>query len=147
MQTIFGMVTWRLWMSLLEWPCPNKNLKYEKGENRRKHSGTELSANIVFEFGVWVGKCPKNFSLDKAEEILQSGIPEFRKTIPEKPCRIWTYFDGVIYAARTEDGGRTWHGFPAQDPPEDILNKLIERNQSERSRIKQWLRQKWNQRN
>lgn len=132
------------------WPYPNTSLKYEKGENRRKHLGNEPDAQMVQERGGhWVGKCPKGFSLDNALTLLQNGIPEYRKTTPEKPFRIWTYFNGAIYTAHSQDGGNTWHGFPnghpMSEPPRQIMLKLIQRayDQGEEANIKEWLKKKW----
>lgn len=141
-------------MNADNWPCPNTSLKYEKGENRRKHSGKETDAQMVQEMGGhWVGKCPREFSLDKAMTLLQNGIPEYRKTAPEKPFRIWAYFNGAIYAARSQDGGNTWHGFPnghpMKEPPSQIMRKLVQRacEQGEEANIQEWLDKRWNTKN
>lgn len=126
-----------------EWPCPNTSLKYEKGENRLKHVGRDKEAKVVKENGLDVGKCPKSFSIAEAENILQSGIPEFRKTTAEKPFRIWAYHKGAIYVAHSQDGGKTWHGFPIkEEPPRKIKQQLEQSAQSlgEEKLLKKWLR-------
>lgn len=141
-------------MNADNWPCPNTSLKYEKGENRHKHSGKETDAQMVQERGgLWVGKCPRAFSLDNALTLLQNGIPEYRKTAPEKPFRIWTYFNGAIYAARSQDDENTWHGFPngypMKEPPSQIMRKLVQRarEQGEEANIQEWLGKRWNTKN
>jgi hypothetical protein len=133
------------------WPFPHKTLKYEKGENRLKHLGKTTDAQMVQgEGGHWVGKCPKGFSLENAQILLQCGIPEFRKTTAEKPYRIWAYFNGAIYAARSQDGGNTWHGFPSgypmKEPPSQIMRQLMQqaREKGEEANIQEWLDKRWN---
>jgi hypothetical protein len=126
-----------------EWPVPNKGIRYDKGESRHKHSGHHPEARIVWKTGTLIGECPKGFPLDVAESLLQEAIPEYRKTIPDKP--VWTYHEGAVYAARSQDGGRTWHGYPAQDPPRDVLRKLEQRarERGERQQLKTWLAKRW----
>jgi len=80
-----------------EWPVPNKGICYDKGENRHKHSGHHHEARIVWKNGPWVGECPKGFPLDVAERLVQAAIPEYRKTIPEKPFRLWTCHEAPHY--------------------------------------------------
>lgn len=132
-----------------EWPSPNKDLVYAKGENRFKHSGKRQKAHMEKRGALWVGVCPKGFDHDIAQCLLQHGIPEFRSTAAEKPYRLWNYYDGTIYAARTEDGGKTWHGFPnghpMADPPKGILRELEKRAQEagEERQFKNWLKMRW----
>lgn len=136
-------------MDVADWPDPNNNLIYNKGEHRFKHSGRDDEARIVYKDNHAIGKCPKAFSQTDAEKLVRHGIPERRDRSPEVPCRIWNYHDGVIYAARCEDSkGYAWHGYPVaqeQDIPREILRKLKSRAQElgESDRIEIWLRQKW----
>jgi len=75
------------------WPSPN--IKYEKGENRLKHLGSSAEACMVHEAGNnWVGKCPRGFPLDVAQELLEGAFPEFRNTTAERPYRLWAYHGG-----------------------------------------------------
>lgn len=141
-------------MNTDNWPSPNTTLKYEKGENRHKHSGKVADAQMVQEKGGhWVGKCPKGFSLDDAQTLLQNGIPEFRETTAEKPYRIWTYFNGAIYVAFSQDSGNTWHGFPnghpMKEPPSQIMRQLVQRarEKGEDANIQEWLGKRWNAKN
>jgi len=132
-------------MDATEWPCPNKSLKYDKGDNRHKHLGKHTEAQVVYEEGKWVGKCPKGFCIKDAQNLLENGIPEFSKTIPEKPRRIWSYYSGVIYAACSSESeeGKIWHGYPVKDePPRKILEKLkqLASERGEEKLIKKWLR-------
>lgn len=133
------------------WPYPNEALKYDKSENRRKHLGTHVEAMMAYEKGGnWVGKCPQGFDLSIAQKLVQYGIPEFRETTSEKPYRIWNYHNGAIYIARSSDGGKTWHGFPngypMPEPPRPILRELEQRarESGQESKIKQWLKMRWN---
>ena len=125
--------------------------KYEKGENRRRHLGSEPFARMVYKFGMWIGECPKGFSLETATALLQDAIPEYRNTAAQKPYRLWTYYDGAIYVAYSS--GDTCHAFPnahpKDEPPRTILKQLEERaNQmGELSRLKQWLRKRWDRKN
>ena len=133
-------------------PKENKERKYAKGENRRKHVGSEPYARMVYKFGMWVGECPKGFSLDVAQALLQDAIPEFRSTAAQRPYRLWTYYDGAIYVAYRSNGD-TWHacpnGLPKEEPPASILKQLEERAKKagEEARLKQWLRKRWDRKN
>jgi len=133
-----------------EWDVFRKELSYDKGENRHKHTGHHADARMVYKFGAWIGDGPRGFDLNVALELVRNGIPEFRSTTAERPYRVWTYHDGAIYAARSQDGGLTWHGYPSgqpsDDPPRAILRKLEIRAQGlgEEARIKQWLKKRWN---
>lgn len=136
-------------MDRAEWESLQKELKYDKGENRRKHSGQQTDAQMVKKFGGWIGECPKNFDLNIAQELVRNGVPEFRNTTAEKPFRIWAYYNGAIYAARSQDGGTSWHGYPnghpAEEPPRAILRQLeaIADGLGERTQFKQWLKKRW----
>ena len=117
---------------------------YDKGENRRKHNGTSSQAEIVYEHGHWVGKCPRGFSLDIAQSLIEDAIPEYRPRQQDSPFRLWNYYDGAVYAARTSDGGTTWHGYPQCDPPRNVLRELEKRAdvQGQKGELKKWLIQK-----
>jgi hypothetical protein len=123
--------------------------RYDKGENRHKHSGSHSDARMVFKQGVWVGKCPKSFSLKIAGELLSEGVPEYLDRAPDKPYRLWNYHDGAIYVAYSQDRGQTWHGFPnghpKREPPRRILRELEKRasERGEEQRIKEWLKKRW----
>ena len=137
-------------MGAIEWDELSKELRYDKGENRHKHSGHHADAQMVYKGGAWVGECPKAFDLNVALTLVQKGVPEFRSTTAEKPYRIWNYHEGAIYASRTQDDGTTWHGYPSghpsEDPPRTILRKLEARARElgEEALIKQWLKKRWN---
>lgn len=130
-----------------DWPVPNKNIDYDKGENRRKHNGVSKQAAIIMEFGKLVGKCPRGFNLGMAQSLVQNAIPEYRNRQPDKPFRLWNYYQGAIYVAyRTDPGGRTWHGFPAHDaPPKHIKKALMKRARQlgEEPQAETWLGKKW----
>lgn len=129
---------------------PTQVLHYDKGEHRRQHRGAHDSAAMVLQKGnFWVAKCPRRFCETRALMLLQSAIPEFRASIGTTPFRLWTYFDGVIYTARSHDDGVTWHGFPNGPPmplpPRTILRELRRRAQAlgEEPRLDAWLGKQW----
>jgi hypothetical protein len=150
-QKVCDRVTEERSVNNAEWEEIQKELKYDKGENRRKHSGHHADAQMVYKFGGWIGECPRRFDLTVAQELLRNGIPEFRSTTAERPFRIWAYHDGVIYAARSQDGGLSWHGYPngqpAKEPPRAILRRLeaLAEELGEGARIKQWLKKRWDE--
>lgn len=123
-------------------------MEYNKGEHRKKHLGRLLEAECVWQDGLLVGKCPSGFSIEKALELLKDGIPERRKTWPHDPFRIWTYYDGTVYASRSEDHGVTWHGYPipGSEMPFSIEVALLEKAKSigEEKQFKNWCKKKWN---
>jgi len=128
------------------WPIPNKDIDYDKGENRRKHNGVSEQAEIVMEFGKLVGKCPRGFNLDMALSLVQNAIPEYRNSQPDKPFRLWNYYQGAIYVAKSSNGGKSWHGFPAlKPPPKHIKKALMERAREigEEPQAQTWLGRKW----
>lgn len=137
-------------MDEVEWESIRETLRYDKGENRHKHSGHHAEAQMVYKGGAWVGECPKGFDLAVALNLVQQGVPEFRNTTEERPYRIWSYHAGAIYASRTQDGGTTWHGYPSghpsDAPPRPILRQLEARalELGEEALIKQWLKRRWN---
>jgi hypothetical protein len=130
---------------------PKAHLVYDKGENRRKHSGNIDEAQMIYKNGLWVGKCPQNFPMETATRLLQGAIPEFRTTAAENPYRLWNYYDGAIYVARSQDGGHTWHGYPnghpMKPPPRPVLRELERRARAlkEENRMKAWLDRRWKQ--
>lgn len=118
--------------------------EYDKGENRRKHQGTDPEPKIVHEFGNEVGKCPRGFPLDTAQRLLDDAIPEYQARQSDSPFRLWNYHDGAVYQARPSDGGTTWHGWPVQASriPREIRRQIEVRAEAvgEGHRLKQWLR-------
>lgn len=123
------------------WSKPNTNLVYNKGENRIKHCGATNVAQASCEDDGAIGICPNTVSMQKANQLLQNGIPEFRKTSLDKPFRIWAYHEGAIYAARTEDGGKKWHAYPTKiGIPQKILIQIKEDNKTELRFIKKWMK-------
>lgn len=132
-----------------DWKEFARSLKYNKGENRFKHVGSEPFPEMVETSVGWIGKCPKGFDLAVAEKLVREGIPEYRSTAAERPYRIWNYYDGAIYASRSEDGGTTWHGYPngapAPSPPIKILKELKTRaaGLGEADLLKDWLKKRW----
>jgi hypothetical protein len=126
---------------------PQHKYKYDKGENRPKHRGTVPEARIVDKYGEEVGECPRGFSLEAAQTLLDNAIEEYRSRQPDVPFRLWNYHDGAVYQARTSDGGTTWHGWPVQGSriPDKIREQLEDRAAvlGERQRLNQWLRKRF----
>jgi hypothetical protein len=126
---------------------PQHKYKYDKGENRPKHQGTDRAARIVDKYGEEVGECPRGFSLHAAQKLLDDAIEEHRSRQPDVPFRLWSYHDGAVYQARTSDGGMTWHGWPVQGSriPDNIRRQLDGQADAlgERSRLNQWLRKRF----
>jgi hypothetical protein len=124
---------------------PESPICYNKGENRHKHLGRVREAVIVRERGNWVGKCPRSFQLETAQAKLRDSFAEYRSRQPDKPFRLWTYFEGAVYAARSEDGGTTWHAYPDQDPPVVIRRQLELQadHLGQRDGLERWLKKKW----
>ncbi len=104
---------------------PNK-YKYDKGENRPKHLGTDPEAQIGHKYGNEVGECPRSFSLEATQELLDDAIEEYRPRQLDAPFRLWNHYAGAVYQARTSDGGTTWHGWPVQGShiPDKIRRQL-----------------------
>ena len=134
----------------LSWPNPKRVLHYDKGEHRRQHRSAHHRAAMVLQKGdFWVAKCPRLFSETRALMLLQNAIPEFRTPLGTTPYRMWTYFEGVIYAACSHDGGDTWYGFPngppMPPPPRTILRELRRRASAigEEPRLDAWLCKQW----
>ncbi|MFL7808318.1 MAG: hypothetical protein AB8I80_06790, partial [Anaerolineae bacterium] len=63
--------------------------RYEKGENRRKHLGPDHIAQIVYEHGGEVGKCPRGLSLETAQKLADGAIEEHKSRQPDVPFRLW----------------------------------------------------------
>jgi len=126
---------------------PQHKYRYDKGENRCKHLGTDPEAQIVYKYGEEIGECPRGFALDVAQQLLDNAIEEYRSRQPDAPFRLWNYHDGAVYQARTSDGGMTWHGYPVQGRhiPDSIKRQLDGQAEAlgERSRLNQWLRKRF----
>jgi hypothetical protein len=117
-------------------------LRFDAGQGRHKHCGRAETAEVVLEHGAYVGKCPRNLGAGQAEAMLNSAIPEYRKTLPDRPCAYWNVLDGVVYKANTSDHGTSWHGYPVKHGiPRRIERQLRERAEREDCvrELDQWL--------
>jgi hypothetical protein len=93
--------------------APHKWL-YEPDEDpKRKHHWHQNAAGFVTVGATFVGKCPKDMSMELAQTLLDTGIEWSPKgwTAPY-PQRIYCVWDGVLYRAMTTIPGRSYHGFP-----------------------------------
>jgi len=89
--------------------------KYEKGDQRYKHTGR--GANAVFEQnrGVTVGKCPNTITLETAQKILNEGVGcDYVDTGTfSYPRQMFGFHEGVLYKALPTRAGISYHAFPA----------------------------------
>ena len=101
----------------------NLDRKHKRGWDQPRPGFMEVKGEIV-------GKCPTTITVEKAEELLNSGIPYFPQRWPRSyPERIYNIHDGHLYRATPTVPGRSYHGFPehptnARKLPRD-LKKLI----------------------
>lgn len=100
--------------------------KYDRGENRWKHVGTESFPVIENMGGEVVGKCPARMPDDHKAQLLAQAIPYLtvQPYSREFPKRLFVVDqDGTIYTGQTTDRGRSYHGYPYAGP---LGRKLIE---------------------
>ena len=82
-------------------------------EPKRKHAWSRDYAGFVEVGGVFVGKCPHNLPLSRAEEMANEGIPYFPKRWTRSyPNRIYVIDGGVLYRIAWTVPGVSCHGFP-----------------------------------
>jgi hypothetical protein len=95
-------------------------LVYDKGERRHKHVSRSARAEIVFERGNpkrAVGRCPNDIDQTTREALLQTAIPSPNGDRDlDAPRILYAVYQGVIYEARTSDGGRSYHAYPYHGP-------------------------------
>lgn len=122
---------------------------YDQVESREKHKPVSDEAKIIWHKTHWRGKCPGNMSPETAHQLLNSGIPEFRKGESDRPYSIWNFHDGIIYRARHNNVGNAWHGYPTcqgvDQVPGHIERKLRERAKDQgfgNAQFNRWYKQK-----
>lgn len=84
---------------------------YDPGEGKKKHAWSKDEAGFEPSAKGPVGKCHKSITQAKAEELLNTGFPEYEDDDPV-PNRIFNVYRGVVYEARRTEYGRSFHGFP-----------------------------------
>lgn len=101
--------------------------RYDKGEKRYKHEGSGPEAEIHFDKNrprKWIGRCPAGMQAKLRTDLLNHAIaaPSGDRDIAY-PKYLYVVHNGVIYEARTSDGGTSYHGFPYRGR---LSKKLIE---------------------
>jgi len=120
-------------------------LRYAPDEDpKRKHGWARACAGFVDVRGRPVGKCPKGFSLEDAEAILNDGIRVEGRSRP----KVYAVHEGVLYRA-IESGVGSYHGFPEHPSgfrklPRRLQRQIWQRaeDRGEKRELQKWL-SKW----
>jgi hypothetical protein len=89
--------------------------------------------------------CPEDISASDAETLLQASIETRDDVHPNRSARIALDSQGRFFKGYSEDGGRTWHGFPIRRDlvprqiPAKILREFVKRGLLNRSDYKKLL--------
>ncbi|MEO5372950.1 MAG: hypothetical protein H7840_01585 [Alphaproteobacteria bacterium] len=89
-------------------------LVYDPMVDRYKHCGQSDQAEVVMVKHRMVGLCPRDLTIETAQQLLDESIEEFRETRPERPVARWNVHKGVVYQARPSDWPGRWHGYPVK---------------------------------
>lgn len=111
--------------------------EYEPDERpkKRKHHWDNDWAGFVRRDGVLVAKCPVSLTLERAEALLNDGVPWFNPRAPgPHPDRVYVVHDGVVYRATPTHVGRAYHGFPEhperlRELPKRVREMILQRAQ------------------
>lgn len=115
-----------------------RRFTYDPGEKpKRRHHWVNDHPGFVKVRGAPVGKCPIGLSMERAEELLNQGIP-YEPEEPEGavvtgwPARIYVVHDGAIYRATPTVPGVSYHAFPElparlRDLPRRFRENLLAR--------------------
>lgn len=77
--------------------------------------------------------CPEDLSLSEAEALLASSIEGHDVAHPGASARFAVDGQGRFFKGYSEDGGRTWHGYPVRrdlvprQVPTRVLRELVRR--------------------
>ncbi|MEX2620810.1 MAG: hypothetical protein WD250_11400 [Egibacteraceae bacterium] len=126
----------------------NAPFEYEPDEHpKRKHRWGRDEAGFAMVRGRKVGKCPRGFSLETAQSLVNSGMPWSPQSWRHQhPKRIYVVHDGVVYRAVETVPGRSYHGFPeapegfprgARMLKEQLLRRAVEQGQEHD--VKRWM--------
>lgn len=87
---------------------------YEPDEQpKRKHYWRKDEAGFEQVGPNFIGKCPRNLTLEDAQQLLDAGVPWSPPKWPKKhPKRLYAIHDGVVYRAGETVPGRSYHGYP-----------------------------------
>lgn len=120
-----------------EAPGGDRRFRYEPGERpKRRHHWSNDYPGFVKVRGAPVGKCPSDISMERAEELLNAGIP-YEPDQPEGgvatgwPGRVYVVHNGAIYRATLTSPG-VYHAFPElparlRELPRRFREKLLAR--------------------
>ncbi len=123
---------------------------YEPDEvPKRKHRWGNDYAGFVEVGGNLVGKCPTSMTMDRAEKLLNDGIPwspgNWRRPYPKRIYVIGD--DGVLYRATPTNPGRSYHGFPEHyllfpDGSQNLRKQLLQvaRERGCEDKVREWMR-------
>ncbi len=109
--------------------------KYEPDERpKRKHHWDKDVPGFVSIAGEIVAKCPRNLSLERAEELINEGIPfdSDRAGVGPWPGTIYVVHEGAVYRAKPTSPGVSYHGFPetaerCRKLPRTVRNAILAR--------------------
>ncbi|MEI6388980.1 MAG: hypothetical protein WCQ50_20405 [Spirochaetota bacterium] len=115
-------------------------MRYDPGENRRKHHWSKPEAGFNRVGTAMVGKCSSKITMEIAQELLSSSLPYLNNEGPAQ--RVYNVFDGVIYEA-VSSGDEAWHGYPWRSRPgrsslpKDLMKEL-ERRAAEQKCLREY---------
>lgn len=89
--------------------------------------------------------CPDDVSLSEAESLLESSLPGRDDAHPQAQSRFAMDGQGRFFKGYSEDGGRTWHGYPVRREqvrrqiPARVLKQFVEKGLLSRAEFKKLL--------
>jgi hypothetical protein len=125
---------------------PGQQWQYVPDEDpKKKHHWEQNVAGFVEVRGVQVGKCPKNVTMQQAQQLLNSGVEwapmGWRKPYPK---RIYNILNGVVYRATPTIPGQSYHGFPEhrEDLPPEMKQplRILARQLGCLEEVEKWLK-------
>ena len=107
---------------------------YEKGGGRKKHVGRGPEPELRRIAGNprhTRGLCPNNVPEAEKKRLLNLAIPQPNGDFDSpQPRIVYSVYNGAIYAARTSNGGKSYHAYPYKgklsDTIIDALRKLAQ---------------------
>ena len=106
---------------------------YQENQDRKhKRDWDQPRPDFVEVKGEIVEKCPTTITIEKAEELLNSGILYFPPRWPHShPERIHNIHGGHLYRATPTAPGKSYHGFPehpirAQKLPKELKKRILD---------------------
>lgn len=84
---------------------------YDPGQGRFKHRWNKDYAGFEADRNGYIGRCPKTMTLEKAQELLDTGFPVYDEDEPY-PEYVFNVFCGVVYVGVKTERGKSYHGYP-----------------------------------